>query len=137
MIFQHGFDFGLSLQSRTRFEQRFHRSGGDVGFRLRQFVRANWRPSAKVPIGVAFWDEIFVGLNDTDWGAPSGIDQNRAFLGPFLQMTPWARLEAGYLFVYLDRASDLYAHVVAVNLFVSARPPPPPPALEPEEQPLP
>lgn len=136
VILQHRFDFGLALQSRTRFEQRFHEAGSDVGVRIRQFVRANWQPSPEVPIGIALWDELFVGLNDTDWGALSGIDQNRLFLGPFLQMAPWARLEAGYLFVYLDRgSSDLFAHVVAVNLFVSHTPAPPAADLEPSEPP--
>lgn len=137
VILQHRFaDFGVALQSRTRFEQRFHESGGDVGFRLRQFVRANWQPSPEVPIGIALWDELFVGLNDTDWGAPSGVDQNRLFIGPFLSMAPWARLEAGYLFVYLDRGTtDLYAHVLAVNLFVMTRPPAPAPPPEPELDP--
>lgn len=33
----------LSLQSRTRFEQRFMEDGDDVGFRLRQFVRVAWQ----------------------------------------------------------------------------------------------
>ena len=76
------------------------------------------------PVGVAVWDELFVGLTQPDWGAPQGIDQNRIFIGPFLQMAPWARFEAGYLFTYLDRGTnDLYAHVVAVNLFLSPRPP--------------
>lgn len=126
VVLSHGFDFGLSLQSRTRFEQRFSDQGGDVQLRFRQFVRANWQPSPDVPLGIAFWDELFVGLTDTDWGPVAGMDQNRAFLGPFLKMAPWARLEAGYLFVYLDRGTaDTYAHVLAVNLFVSWSPPAP------------
>ena len=125
-------EVGITLQSRTRFEQRFSEAGSDVGLRIRQFVRANWRPSRDVPIGIAFWDELFLGLTETDWGTPTGIDQNRVFLGPFLQMESWARLEAGYLFVYLDRGTtDTYAHVLAVNLFISGRPAAAP--VEPDE----
>ncbi|MFT5358036.1 MAG: hypothetical protein ACI9KE_005273 [Polyangiales bacterium] len=113
---------GWTLQARTRFEQRFSEAGDVVGFRLRQFVRANWQPTS-APVGVAVWDELFLGLNDTDWGAPAGFDQNRLFIGPFLQMTPWARLEAGYLFVYLRREPvDRIAHTLAINFFVSLRP---------------
>ena len=49
-------------------------------------------------------------------------------------MAPWARLEAGYLFVYLDRGdNDLYAHVLAMNIFISPRPPPPAPEPELED----
>ena len=117
-------ELGLSFQSRTRFEQRFSENGDDVALRIRQFVRANWQPSPDFPMGIAFWDELFIGLTENDWNAPQGIDQNRVFIGPFLKMAPWARLEAGYAFVYLDRGTtDLYAHVLAVNLFVSPRPP--------------
>jgi hypothetical protein len=135
---QYRWPFGLLLQGRVRLEQRFSDLGSDIGVRLRIFVRANWQPSADVPIGVAFWDELFLGMNDTDWGAPSGFDQNRMFIGPFLQMAPWARLEAGYLFTYLDRgAADLYAHVVAVNLFLGVKPPAPAPAGAEESAPSP
>ncbi len=128
-VLKHRFDaIGVALQARTRFEQRFSDQGDDVGFRLRQFVRANWQPRADVPLGMAAWDELFVGLTRPDWGAPRGIDQNRVFLGPFLQIASWSRLEAGYLLAYLDRdPNDLFAHVLAINLFVSLRPAKPAP----------
>ncbi|MFK7999802.1 MAG: DUF2490 domain-containing protein [Polyangiales bacterium] len=112
-----------TLQARTRFEQRFSEGGDDVGFRFRQFVRANWQPSQSSPVGLAVWDELFVGFNDTDWGAAAGFDQNRLFLGPFLKMAPWARLEVGYLFAYLRREPvNRVAHTLAINLFISLRP---------------
>lgn len=123
VTFDYRSDFGLWLQSRTRFEQRFSSAGSDVGFRLRQLGRLNWQPSPRVPLGLAVWDELFVGLNETDWGTPGGFDQNRLFLGPFLQMASWARFEAGYLLVYLDRGvSDLYAHTLSISLFVAVSP---------------
>lgn len=126
VVLKHRFDeLGIFVQTRTRFEQRFSENDDAVALRLREFVRVNWHPSPAFPVGVALWDELFVGLTEQPW-APQGLDQNRIFLGPFLQMTPWARLEAGYLFVYLDRGpSDLFAHVLAVNLFLSPRPPAP------------
>lgn len=106
--------FRLNLQSRTRVEERFHERGGEVGVRLRQLFRVSWRPSADVPIGALVSDELFIGLNSTVWGQPAGIDQNRLFVGPFFQLTPWARIEAGYLFVYLDRATDRLLHTFSV-----------------------
>jgi hypothetical protein len=112
----------IQLQSRTRFEQRFGEGSSEVGLRLRQFVRAGWNPWKDSPVGAVAWDEVFVGLNETDWGAPKGFDQNRLFLGFSLAMAPHARVEAGYLFLYMDRATDLYGHVLAVNLFVNMRP---------------
>ena len=127
-------ELGLSFQSRTRFEQRFGENGDDVGFRLRQFVRANWQPDDSFPVGIAFWDEIFIGLNETDWGAPQGFDQNRIFIGPFIKANKWVRLEAGYLYVFVNReAGDVTAHTLAINLFVSPKPEPPAP-LGPESE---
>ncbi len=121
--------WGISLQSRTRLEQRFSTAGDETGWRMRHFARVGWRPHPEHPLGLVLWDEVFVGLGTTDWGAPSGLDQNRLFLGPFLQMAPSARLEGGYLFVHLEREGARQAHVLAVNLFLSLRPDPPPPAV--------
>lgn len=111
----------LNLQSRTRFEQRFHERGGEVGLRFRQFFRVSWRPSADVPIGMLASDEVFVGLNQTTWGQPLGFDQNRLFVGPFFQLAPWGRVEAGYMFTYLDRARDRFFHALSVTLVLSPK----------------
>ncbi len=116
------FEPRMVFQSRTRFEQRFSDAGDDVGFRLRQFFRFNWQPGEEVPVGLALWDELFLGFNDTDWGAVAGVDQNRLFLGPFIQLTPWARFEVGYLFLYLVRDPEPRpVHVLAMNLFLAFR----------------
>ena len=123
-ILQYQTEFRLALQSRTRIEYRWSEAGADVGLRLRQFARVGWQPAASVPLGAVVWDEVFVGLNRVDWGAPQGFDQNRLFAGPFLQAAPWARLEAGYLYVRIERPDrNLNAHVLAVNLFLSLRMP--------------
>ena len=125
VILDHRFPAGVTLQSRTRLEQRFSDGGDDIGLRVRQFVRANWRPTPDTPVGLASWDELFLGLNETTWGQPGGIDQNRLFIGPFLQPTPLLRVEAGYLLAYLERDdSDRVFHAAALNVFLS----PPPPA---------
>lgn len=109
---------GVSLQSRTRFEQRFGDGGDDVGLRLRQFVRAG-RAIGDSPFGLVAWDEVFIGLNDTDWGAPRGFDQNRLFVGGWAAVAPHLRVELGYLFLYVDRDDDTVGHVLATNVFVS------------------
>jgi len=115
-------EHGLSFQSRSRFEFRFVEDGDDIGFRFRQFVRLNYQPSTRSPLGIALWDELFLAFNDTDWGQQGGFDQNRLFVGPFFKATDWARFEAGYLFVALDRGGIRYQHVLAVNLFLTLGP---------------
>lgn len=114
---------GVLLVSRSRLEQRFSDAGSDVGVRFRQFVRGNWQPDGGIPIGLGVWDELFVGFNDTDWGAVGGYDQNRVFVGPFVGIQDWGRFELGYLWTLLRRGGqDLHQHVLAANLFVSLTP---------------
>ena len=108
-----------SLQSRTRFEQRLSGAGDDIGFRVREFVRASWRANPKNTYGLALWNEVFVGLNEPDWGAPQGLDQNRFFAGPYHKVGDKMRLELGYLLLFVDRDNDTLGHVLATNLFIS------------------
>lgn len=108
---------GWSFQSRTRTELRFG-EGDDVGFRARQFVRLGWVPGSG-PLGVVMWDELFLGLRDTDWGNVAGYDQNRLFVGIQLAGRDWGRTEVGYLLVHLNRSPNLLAHVLSLNLFFS------------------
>ncbi|MGF1469626.1 MAG: DUF2490 domain-containing protein [Sandaracinaceae bacterium] len=126
-------DFGLSLQSRSRLEQRFRadrgEDNGDVGLRFRQFVRIEWRVRPDLPFGLVSWDELFLGFAPTAWGAPGGFDQNRLYGALAIHtLEERLRVEVGYIFVYLRRGlEDAISHVLAVNLFVPWKPPPPPP----------
>jgi hypothetical protein len=116
----HKFD-PTTLDLRSRLEQRLVETGDDTGMRFRQMV------ALRRPIGFApqftwvAWDEAFFHLNDTDWGAREGFDQNRAFLGVGWKPSPehtW-RLEVGYLNQYIDRSAglDMSNHLLSVNLF--------------------
>ncbi len=112
----------ILLQSRTRLEQRFHESTSSLGWRAREFVRFNYRPSATADVGLAIWDELFVGLNEPAF-AVQGYDQNRLFVGPALYTPYGVRVEAGYLFVHLNRSpNNQVQHVAAVNMFVALNP---------------
>ncbi|NNE20634.1 MAG: DUF2490 domain-containing protein [Myxococcales bacterium] len=110
---------GLLLQSRTRFEQRFQTGPTGTAHRFRQFVRLNYRPKQRVPVGIAFVDEVFVGIQGAGWAA-QGFDQNRVFLG-LAVYAPEAllRVEVGYLNVFLSRQPNRLAHVLSLNFFVS------------------
>jgi hypothetical protein len=112
---------GLTLGFRARLEQRFVDTGRDVGHRLRFLFRAGYKPIADLPLIPSISDEVFVDLNDTDWGARTGFEQNRLFVGPGLEMFEGGRLDVGYMNVLSRRAGkqDLMAHVIAMNLVVS------------------
>lgn len=109
----------FTLSNRTRFEQRFRDDGDDVGLRLRQQIRL------MVPLGstrwnAVGWSEIFLNLNDTDWGAQSGLDRWRNFVGVNIPLRDGVVIEPGYLNQYVNRsASDQIDHVVSATLNVS------------------
>lgn len=121
ITWSHKFD-PTTLDLRSRFEQRFLETGDDTGLRFRQQVALR-RPLGFAPnftwVG---WDEFFFHLNDTDWGADAGFDQNRAFLGVGWKPSPehtW-RIETGYLNQFIDRsggADNVDNHLLSVNLF--------------------
>ncbi len=111
---------GFTLQSRTRLEQRFIEGQSDTGSRLREFVKATVPLRSGNSVFASFYDEVFVDLNDTDWGQRSGLRQNRAFagLGFFLDDAHHHSLEIGYLNQWIDRPDeDRLNHILSINLF--------------------
>jgi hypothetical protein len=109
----------FALSNRTRFEQRFRDDGDDVGLRLRQQIRLT------VPLGSAGWQavgwsEVFFNLNDTDWGARSGLDRWRNFVGVSIPVREGVAFEPGYLNQFVNRsAGDQIDHVLSATLNVS------------------
>jgi len=113
-----------SLQSRTRLEQRFVQTGSDVGWRLRQFVKILYPLLASDRLRFAAYDEVFIALNSTDWGADAGFDQNRLFLGFNVAVDSAGRIQAefGYLNRYASRPALLPGqmdHLGVVSLMLS------------------
>lgn len=112
---------GVALSSRTRFEQRFQTNGRDTGFRLRQMLRAAVPlTEQKAGIAAVAWTEVFVALNDTDWGARAGFDRLRTFVGLSLPLAGTSTLEVGYMnqTVNAPAARVTMDHIVSLNLFV-------------------
>lgn len=112
----------VRLGLRSRLEQRFLETGADTGWRFRQLVSLR-RPVDCSRFSLVAWDEVFIHLNDTDWGATGGFDQNRLFLGFGFRCDPASpnRVEVGYLNQFVDRptADDLSNHLVAINFYWS------------------
>ena len=96
-------DWGI-LSGRTRFEQRFLNTGSETGHRIRQFFR--WRKPVSDRWTITAWNETFIALNDTDFGARSGFDQNRLFVGARWRAFDNVSLEGGYLLNNLRRAPN-------------------------------
>ena len=112
----------VSAVFRSRLEQRFVSVGAQAGWRFRQMIRFQ-KPVAKNPrlLWVA-WDEIFYHLRDTDWGARTGYNQNRIFVGLGRTASSNSRLrtEIGYLYQQIEipeDGADLSNHILSINVF--------------------
>ncbi len=106
---------------RSRIEQRWVEIGDDVGLRWRQFARGQRILSHCPQWSLVLWDEVFFHLNDTDWGANTGLNQNRAFIGFGYKRYPRAavRTEVGYLNQFINRRGGLDGlnHILSINFF--------------------
>ena len=71
----------VTLSTRSRLEQRFLETGDDTGWRFRQLLQLQYPFSFEPRLSLVGYDELFIHLNSTDWGADSGFDQNRLFAG--------------------------------------------------------
>lgn len=106
VIFSHPLLDG-SFTSRTRLEQRFLNTTADKSWRLRQMFRLAHPLWQGAPWSGVFWDEVFISLNTTDWakttpnwGAKTGLNANRSFLGLAYYSSPKSWVELGYLNQY-------------------------------------
>ncbi|MGF1462502.1 MAG: DUF2490 domain-containing protein [Maricaulaceae bacterium] len=102
-----------TVSGRTRLEQRFLSSGDETGWRLRQFFRY-MKPLSRRWTATA-WNETFIALNDADFGAETGFDQNRVFAGLRWRAHPRFSLEGGYLFNNI-RAGSQENHNISLSI---------------------
>jgi hypothetical protein len=111
---------GGELSSRTRFEQRWRSDGDGMGWRLREMLRYETplKPGTKGPSALVY-SELFVALNDTDWGARAGFDQVRNFAGLEIPVGGASTIEAGYLNQWIDQPAgrSRMNHVASLTLF--------------------
>lgn len=114
---------GGELSSRSRFEQRWRRDGGDTGFRLREMLRFEW-PVAGNGLAALGYAEGFIALNDTDWGARSGFDQLRSFAGMEIAVAGRSTIELGYLNQYVREPAGRRRmnHILSFSLFLRPGP---------------
>ncbi len=104
---------------RSRLEQRFLETGDDTGWRFRQLVRAQYALPHCPRRTFVVWDEFFVHLNDTDWGARDGFNQNRLFVGFGVKRDSRRRTEIGYLnqLINVPGGNDRMNHILSINVY--------------------
>lgn len=94
---------GFALITRWRLEQRMFEGAQDTGWRLRMLWRVQQPLNGKGTAGPLLWSETFVAFNSTDWGARSGFDQQRAFVGWLQPLGKRLNFEAGYMYQHVNR----------------------------------
>lgn len=110
----------IKIQSRTRLEQRFIENSHKTGHKIRQILRVTAPSGISPRLLLVAYDEYFLNLNDTDYGAERGFDQNRAFVGVNWALDNQMKLEVGYLNQYVNgKRTDAMNHVLSGTLFVT------------------
>jgi hypothetical protein len=92
----------VSFSGRSRLEQRMRTNAAQTGWRFRQTLRATV-PTGLGSLALVAANDSFIGLNGTRWGQVEGFDQNRGFLGLSVNPARFARIEAGYLALRINR----------------------------------
>jgi hypothetical protein len=89
-----------------------------MGLRLREMVRLEI-PVARNGLAVLGYAELFLALNDTDWGARSGFDQLRSFVGAEIPLAGKSTIELGYLNQTIDQPAGRRRmnHALSLSLF--------------------
>lgn len=116
--FQYQFDAieDITLVSRTRFEQRHREGSDDTGHRLRQMLRATTPSRLHANLYWLVFDEVFINMNDTEWGVRRGMDQNRLFLGIHWKFDQRMNMDVGYLNQWVNgRTLDRENHVLSTT----------------------
>lgn len=110
----------LDITNRARLEQRFIDGVGETSHRFRHMLRLAHPLDRKKKWSIIAFDELFWNLNSTRAGPESGFDQNRVFLGVGRVINPQLRVEAGYLWNFIDAPSgrpNRSLDVILISLF--------------------
>lgn len=116
-VYPIGDALGGSISGRTRLEQRLIQGGDETGWRVRQSFRYS-RPLPGTPFSAIIASETFIAFNDTDWGAASGYDQSRNFIGVNFKPAKNLTLESGYMLNHLRRnnAPNALNHIMSMSI---------------------
>lgn len=116
-----GKPWGGEFSTRTRLEQRWRSDGDDLGWRARGMARLEVPIEPGSKIAALGYSEVFMAFNDTDWGARSGFDQLRTFVGAEIGVGGGkSTVEAGYLnqFVNQPAGRSRMNHVLSLTFFL-------------------
>ena len=107
-----------SLSTRLRLEERDLSTGSDTGIVLRAQLKYVRKLVAGGDTDLIASIEPFFDLRDTDWGANSGLSQNRLYVGLGWKLTGKTGIEVGYQnqYRFVDTGQDRMDHLAMVSL---------------------
>ena len=111
------------LSLRTQLEERNNisqASASGASVRYRQQAKLVY-PILESKWSAVLTEEVFVNLNNVNWGPSAGFDQNRAFVGLGYDFNKVWRTEFGYMNQYVNRNlnSDFIDNQLSLNLYVN------------------
>jgi hypothetical protein len=108
----------IRLRSWTRLEQRKFESSSDIGHKIRQRVAINIPFEHDLNLSALISNEYHHNVNNTNFGARSGFDQNRLFGGIAWKASKQSLVEIGYLNQYVNRRNtDAMNHILSTTLY--------------------
>lgn len=116
----------ISFASRVRLEETWRKTYDGASVRIADQFRVT-RKIANTSFYAIVSDEPFVNLNSPKNGPLRGFAENRLFIGVGKTVTPFARVELGYLNQYKNSRTakpDLVNHVVLAQLSLDFTNPP-------------
>lgn len=106
-----------ALSTRLRLEERDLSTGSDTGIVLRAQIKYVREVTPGGDTDFIASIEPFFDLRDTDWGANSGLSQNRLYFGLGWKLTGKSTIEVGYQnqYRFIDNGEDRVDHLAIVN----------------------
>ena len=106
----------MTLNSRTRLEERQRIDQSIVAFRLRErlWLRIPFKRWERYSF--SSFDELFFNLNHPSWTSPYLFEQNRAFIGVAKQLSKSTILDIGYLNQFLHSTNNQTDNVILLSL---------------------
>lgn len=108
----------LSMQNRTRFEQRWFTNLPGTAVRFRHLLGFTL-PLGKTPWYLTAYDELFINVNSLPRGIGAGFDQNRIYAALGRKLNRVVRVETGYLQQKISRkeVEDEGNHAIVISVF--------------------
>ena len=110
----------VTFNSRTRIELRTVEGARDSGWRVRERIQLQIPLKAKGTHLLVSTEQMF-GLNSTSWGAISGFDQMRNFIGVSVPLSKVFTLETGFQHRYQRRIGRADRSDFVLPITVSAK----------------